>query len=271
MINFLIIGDIIGRPGRHILERGLSKIRAEKQVDVLLVNGENVAGGFGLTVKTYSYLVDRLGVDGITLGNHWHDKSEIDSLFQSKDSKLIVPYNAKGTADLKYGVGFRVFRSSGSGIEYVVMNVLGRVFMNPETRSSFESVTEMLSFSEVEKVPIRLIDVHAEATSEKQGLGFYFAPVCSVIYGTHSHVPTCDERILEKRCGFITDIGMTGGYDSVIGMKKSKAIDRMLNGVHNKLEPAKKDGWLCGLYCSVDESGVCRSVERLQLRMDDLD
>ena len=267
MINFLIIGDVIGRPGRNFLTEGLSILRSQKKIDALLVNGENLAGGFGITRKTYSYLVDKLGVDVITLGNHWHDKPEVEDLVELEGSRLVVPYNAKNIKDnTKPGIGYKVFKT-GDGISYVVMNILGKVFMNPETRSPFESVDKMFEDPQVQNNPIRLLDVHAEATSEKQGIGFHYAPVCSVIYGTHSHVPTSDERILEDHAGFITDIGMTGGYDSVIGMKKSKALERMIAGTHNKLEPSKKDGWLCALYCSVEEDGRCSGIERIQLRM----
>ncbi len=270
MINFLVIGDVIGRPGRNILTEGLSILRSQKKIDILLVNGENVAGGFGITRKTYSYLVDKLGVDVITLGNHWHDKPEVDELTSLEDSRLVVPYNAKGIKEgVSAGVGYRIF-TTRQGLQYVVMNVLGKVFMNPETRSPFESVELMLQDPVVQKVAIKLLDVHAEATSEKQGMGFYFASRCSIIYGTHSHVPTSDERILEDHAGFITDIGMTGGYDSVIGMKKSRAIERMLSGTHNKLEPSKKDGWLCALYCSVEEDGRCSKIERIQMRLSNL-
>lgn len=263
--NFCLIGDVIGRPGRGVLEQGLLRIRQDYPVDVVVVNGENLAGGFGITKKTYNSLVSRLGIDVITSGNHWHDKPEVDDILKLEDSRLVVPLNVKG-ARSEPGFGFRVFQTQ-AGISYVVINVVGRVFMNQEVISPFEAMEQILQNPVVQKIPIRLVDMHAEATSEKQGVGFYFASMCSVIYGTHSHVPTCDERIIEDHAGFITDIGMCGAYDSVIGMKKSHAIERMIKGVRNKLEPAKKEGWICALLCAVNEQGVCTNIQRIQIRL----
>lgn len=263
MIKIIGIGDVIGRPGRIALEAGLKKVRETHDVDFVVVNGENAAGGFGLTRKIFDQFIDTLGVDCVTTGNHWMDKREIYDFLDH--DRLVLPANMGNVDDTKQG--WRIIRTK-KGVAIAVVNLLGKVFMQGENRSPYDAVEKML-----DRVPpnvkIRLIDIHAEATSEKQGIAQLLAGKASVVYGTHSHVPTADERILKNYTGFVTDLGMTGPYDSVIGMDSQAAIKRMRTGERKNFEPAKGDLWFYACLFEVDEiSGACTRVERLRFPVD---
>ncbi|MCX6125780.1 MAG: TIGR00282 family metallophosphoesterase [Proteobacteria bacterium] len=257
--HILAVGDVMGRPGREALEKGLSRVRAERQIDFVIVNGENAAGGFGLTRKIFDQFIDDLGVDCVTTGNHWMDKKEI---YQFLDhDRLVVPANMSNVDDLKQG--WRLVRSK-SGVQVAVINLIGKVFMKGENRSPYDGAERMLD-RVPSNVKIRVVDIHAEATSEKQGVAQLLAGKISVIYGTHSHVPTADERILKGFTGFVTDLGMTGPYDSVIGIDSQAAIRRMRTGEKKDFEPAKGDPWFYGCVFQIDENlGACVKVERLR-------
>lgn len=257
--NILAVGDVMGRPGRDALEFGLKRVRAERQIDFIIVNGENAAGGFGLTRKIFDQFTNEFGVDCVTTGNHWMDKKEIYDFLDH--DRLVVPANMSNVDDMKQG--WRLVRSK-SGVSVAVVNLIGKIFMKGENRSPYDAAEKML-----ERVPsyvkVRVVDIHAEATSEKQGLAQLLAGKISVIYGTHSHVPTADERILKKHTGFVTDLGMTGPYDSVIGIDSQAAIRRMRTGEKKNFEPAKLDPWFYACVFEIDEnSGVCNRVERLR-------
>lgn len=256
--NVLAVGDVMGRPGRDALEAGLLKVRAEHQVDFVIVNGENAAGGFGLTRKIFDHFIEKLDIDCVTTGNHWMDKREI---YQFLDhGRLVVPANMSNVDDITQGS--RIIRSK-TGVSVAVVNLIGKVFMKGENRCPFDGAERML-----ERLPshvkVRVIDIHAEATSEKQAVAQHLAGKISVLYGTHSHVPTADERLL-KTTGFVTDLGMTGPYDSVIGIDAQAAIRRMRTGEKKNFEPAKNDLWFYACLFKVDEnSGACQAVERLR-------
>jgi metallophosphoesterase (TIGR00282 family) len=260
MTRILAIGDVMGKAGRRALERLLPRARAELQPDIVLLNGENAAGGFGLTEKIYQGFVTGLGVDCVTMGNHWHDKREIYDFLPRAD-RLVLPANM-GNVE-REASGLRVLTAK-NGVQFAVINLIGRAFMQEGNRDPFKAVDKLLG--EVPAaVKLRIVDVHAEATSEKQGLAWYLCGRVSVVYGTHSHVPAADERILGGKTGFVTDIGMTGGYDSVIGIRKEAAIQRLLTGEKKKFEPATDDPWLCALVADVDDAtGVCTRVQRLR-------
>jgi len=262
-VFILAVGDVMGRPGRTALESGLAKVRASRQVDFVIVNGENAAGGFGLTRKIFDHFVDHLGIDCVTTGNHWMDKKEIYQFLDHE--RLVVPANMSNVDDIKQGL--RVIRSR-SGVSIAVVNLLGKVFMKGENRCPYDSALRMLERVS-SQTKIRVIDFHAEATSEKQGLGQFLAGQVSLVYGTHSHVPTADERILKKTTGFVTDLGMTGPYDSVIGIDSEAAIRRMRTGEKRNFEPAKHDLWFYGCLFEVDHvTGACLSVERLRFSIE---
>lgn len=258
MTRILAIGDVMGKPGRRCLESLLGKARAKFQPDIVIANGENAAGGFGLTEKVYEQMIGGFGIDCVMMGNHWHDKREIYE-YGPKAERLVLPANM-GNVE-REEAGLKIL-TSASGVSFAAINLIGKAFMQNDNRSPFSAVDRLLAHIPAH-VRIRVVDMHAEATSEKQGLGWHLAGRVSLVYGTHSHVPTADERILDGKTGFITDIGMTGGYDSVIGIRKDAAIHRLLTGEKKKFEPATGDPWLCFIVADIDDdTGHCRSILR---------
>lgn len=260
MTTILAIGDIMGKAGRRCLDLMLDQAREKWSPDFVVVNGENAAGGFGLTKKIYVQFTERFGIDCVTMGNHWHDKREIYDYFPTTD-RMVLPANMVNVESDDDGL--RIITSK-SGKRYAVMNLIGKAFMKGENRCPFETVDRLIS-----KIPhnikMRILDIHAEATSEKQGLANYVSGRVSLVYGTHSHVPTADERIIDGKTGYLTDLGMTGGYDSVIGINKESAILRMMTGERKKFEPATGDPWMTGVIAQVDEkTGQCQKIERFR-------
>lgn len=258
MIRVLAAGDVIGKPGRKALAKLLPLARETFQPDIVIVNGENAAGGFGLTKKIYDQFTQTFGVDCVTMGNHWHDKPEIHQ-FSKVAERLVLPANMMNVSD--NALAYRVLESK-NGTPFAVINLIGRAFMHPDNRDFFEPLDEILN-----KLPaqckIRIVDFHAEATSEKQALGHYLKGRASLVYGTHSHVPTADERIFEGGTGYTTDLGMTGPYDSVIGIRADSALLRMKSGERKRFEPATHDLWFCFILADIDPAtGKCLKIER---------
>lgn len=261
MKRIVAIGDVMGKSGRRCLENYLPRLRAEFSPNIVIVNGENAAGGLGLTKKIYDRWSDTLGIDAITMGNHWHDKREIYN-FMDQANRMVLPANMANVSDPMRGLC--ILESQVGGTPFAVINLIGKAFMYGENRCPFEAV-DMLLRRVPEHIKIRIIDIHAEASSEKQGLAQYLAGRASLIYGTHTHCPTADERIFAKYTGYTTDIGMTGPYDSVIGVKKEAAIHRLRTGEKRKFEPASSDPWLCAIIADIDEeTGACRKIQRVR-------
>lgn len=260
MTRVLAIGDVMGKPGRRCLEVLLPRAREIYKPDVVIVNGENAAGGFGLTEKIYTQFVDTLGIDAVSMGNHWHDKREIMG-FMDRAENLVLPANMSNVD--KEIRGLRVI-TARNGTRFALINLIGKAFMHGENRCPFRTVDRLL-MEVPSAVRVRIVDMHAEATSEKQGMGWYLAGRVSLVYGTHSHVPAADERILEGKTGFVTDIGMTGPYGSVIGIRKDAAIHRLLTGEKKKFEPGSDDPWMTGVVADVDpSSGMCQAITRFR-------
>ncbi len=206
-MKVLVVGDVIGRPGRKALEKGLKRVRQMHSIDFLIVNAENLAGGFGLTHKLYDELIDHFGVDAVTMGNHWQSKKEILSYYKNAN-RLVLPANAGNLGDET--LGLKIIKSQSNGQQVAVINLIGQLFMHPDNKSPFTACERLLARIP-EEVKIRLLDFHGEATSEKQAVAWHFAKRLSCLYGTHSHVPTADERVLEDYTGFVSDLGATGG------------------------------------------------------------
>ena len=260
MIRILAFGDVVGKPGRKALAQALPTIKAELKPDFIIANGENAAGGFGITPKIHQYLTDTLGLNCITTGNHWADKREIYTIIDNQEN-LLIPANM-GNVD-KESKGLFLTKIKNTPI--AIINAIGTVFMHSENRNPFQTVHRLL-----DQVPpstkVRIIDFHAEATSEKQALAYHLQGQISLFYGTHTHVPTADERILKSGTGYISDIGMTGSYDSVIGMDAEAALNRFLTGTKQRLSPATKNCWVSYIYADIDEkSGKCLSINRKRL------
>ncbi len=257
-MRILFISDIVGSPGRELVARNLPAIVSEHAVDLVIANGENAASGFGITPK----LADEIfaaGVEVITGGNHSWDRKEILD-YIPHEPRLLRPANFPAGAP---GRGLYLGTSRG-GVRYAVLNLQGRVFM-AALDCPFKTADQELA-----RVPpgvkIVLVDMHAEATSEKQAMGWYLDGRVSAVVGTHTHVPTADERVLPNGTAFITDVGMTGPHESVIGMDRSAMIRRFLDALPGKFEVAAGDPRLNAVIVDVDEAtGRARGISRLRV------
>jgi 2',3'-cyclic-nucleotide 2'-phosphodiesterase len=257
-VKLLFIGDIIGKPGREALSRELHRIVDRHRVDLVIANGENAAGGFGLTAETAQELF-KCGVQMITSGNHIWDKK--DSLeYIKREERIVRPANyPEGTP----GRGATLVSTPG-GIKIGILNLEGRVFMN-NLDCPFRCADREIAKLK-EETPIIFVDFHAEATSEKVSLGWYLDGRVSAVVGTHTHVQTADERILTAGTAYMTDAGMTGSFDSVIGVRKEDAIEKFITQRPAKFEVAKKDIRINGVVIEVDEkSGLALSIERINI------
>ena len=255
-VKILFIGDLIGKPGRQALSRELDRLVDRHAVDLVIANGENAAGGFGLTQETARELFD-MGVHCITSGNHIWDKKEQVPLVLA-DRRILRPANyPEGTV----GVGRAVFTTPG-GIKVAVLNLEGRIYMK-NLECPFRAADREIELLKQE-TPIVFVDFHAEATSEKAALGWYLDGRVSALIGTHTHVQTADERILTKGTAYMSDAGMTGSFDSVIGIGKEEAIQKFLTQLPVKFEIPKKDLRINGVVIGVDEqNGRAVSIERI--------
>lgn len=256
--KLLFIGDIIGKPGRQVLSRELHRLVDRYLVDLVIANGENAAGGFGLTEEVAQELY-KMGVHLITSGNHIWDKKESVG-FINKCAALLRPANyPEGTP----GSGSAIVSTPG-GTKVAVVNLEGRVFMNNLDCPFRSADREIAKVREV--TPVILVDFHAEASSEKGAMGWYLDGRVSAVVGTHTHVQTADERILAEGTAYITDAGMTGAFDSVIGMRKEEAIQKFLTQLPTKFEVAKKDLRLNAVLIVIDEqTGKALSIDRINI------
>lgn len=255
-VKLLFIGDIVGRPGRQALSRQLDRLIDRHYIDLVVVNGENASGGFGLTADTAKELFG-LGVHGITSGNHIWDKKEQIPVVLS-NPRIIRPANyPEGAA----GRGSMVLTTPG-GIKVGVINLEGRIYMK-NLECPFRTAEREIQAIRQETSVI-LVDFHAEATSEKSALGWYLDGKVSAVVGTHTHVQTADERLLTQGTAYISDVGMTGSFDSVIGIGKDEAIRKFLTQLPVKFEIPKKDIRLNGVVIEIDEiNGKALSIERV--------
>ncbi len=255
-MKLLFVGDVVGKPGRKAVRALLPGLVDRHRADYVVVNVENAAGGFGITPAVLAEL-DELPVDCFTSGNHIWDKRDGLELLAS-EPRLLRPANYPAGNP---GGGLYVGETA-AGIRVATINLEGRVFMNA-LESPFTTADRLLEGLGPE-VKVVLVDFHAEATSEKQALGHYLDGRVSAVVGTHTHVPTADERILPGGTAFLTDVGMTGPYESVIGMRYEKVLHRFLKQTPGPFEVAKRDPRLAAVVVDVDETtGRARSVERL--------
>jgi hypothetical protein len=257
-LRILFLADVVGAPGRGALESRLPALRSELRIDVCVANGENAADGIGITPR----LADRLhamGVDAITLGNHAFRRSEIGPYLESSD-RIVRPANLSKHSP---GTGL-TFVPAGDGARLAVLNVLGSLFLHPAT-SMFEIVDELVETARAE-TPLVLVDCHAEATSEKAALARWLDGKVTAVVGTHTHVQTSDARVLPRGTAFITDAGMTGPHDSVIGVEADLALKRMRTGLPVRFETAQGDVRIEGAVIECDsESGRASSIESLRV------
>lgn len=263
-MRILFVGDVFGQAGRRIVAEHLPPLVDRRNVDLVVVNGENAAGGFGLTPAIAEDLFD-LGAHVITTGNHVWDKREIIEYMQSvpadsqeRARRVLRPANyVAGTP------GYGVYEGRlSSGQTYAVVNLQGRVFMANHD-DPFRVADEIINKI---KAKVILVDFHAEATSEKVALGWYLDGRVTLVIGTHTHVPTADQRILPGGTAYQTDVGMSGPFDSVIGVEKELVLARFLSGMPGKFEAAKGDPRMCASLIECDGvTGRASSIERLML------
>jgi len=260
-LRLLFIGDIVGSPGRKIVEDRLADILTDQRIDLCVANGENSASGFGITPRLAEELF-AAGVEVLTGGNHIWDRKEILDYFPHQP-RLLRPANFPNGAP---GCGLFV-GSAKNGVAYAVLNLQGRTFMAP-LEDPFHTARCQLA-----KIPpdvkVILVDMHAEATSEKQAMGWFLDGKVSAVLGTHTHVPTADNHVLPGGTAYITDVGMTGPHDSIIGMEKTAIIQRFLDSLPARFSVAEGDIQMNTVLLDVDEStGRARSINRLNFRLD---
>jgi 2',3'-cyclic-nucleotide 2'-phosphodiesterase len=260
-MNVLMIADVVARPGRRAVLNRIQDIREQYNIDIATMNAENVAGGFSITPAIADEFFQN-GIDLMTSGNHIFDKQEIIPYIQ-KNARILRPANyPPGTP------GEGLFVGEIRGFKIAVLNLLGRVFM-PPVDDPFR-VAEQCVKSIPEDVKIRLIDMHCEATSEKYAMGWFLNGRVSAVVGSHTHVQTADERILDGGTAYITDIGMTGSYAGVIGMEKTDVIQRFTKFPARRAEHSKGDVWICAVVIDIDEqTGKARNITRLRLEHND--
>jgi metallophosphoesterase (TIGR00282 family) len=260
-MRILFVGDVVGRSGRVAVLERLPGLIKDWKLDLVVVNGENAAGGFGITETIYNELVDA-GADAITLGNHAWDQREA-LVFIERAPRLVRPVNyPKGTP----GRGAALVEAK-NGARALVINAMGRIFMDA-LDDPFAAIERELSACPLKSgADVIVLDMHCEATSEKQSMGYFVDGRVSLMVGTHTHAPTADHRIMPGKTAFVSDVGMTGDFDSVIGMGKDEPLNRFLRKIATaKFEPANGPATLCGLAVETDDAtGLAAKVGAVRL------
>lgn len=263
-MNILFVGDIFGSAGRRIVREHLDHVCEAHNVELLIINAENAAGGFGVTPQIAEELFD-MGADVLTTGNHVWDKRELIEYMnsapadsQERARRVLRP------ANFERGVpGYGVFEGkTQNGTEFAVVNLMGKVFMNG-TNNPFLAANEILSAI---KAKVIVVDFHGEATSEKVAMGWHLDGRVTAVLGTHTHVPTADERVLPGGTAYQTDVGMSGPYDSVIGVERDLVLHRFLTGMPGKFEAAKANPKMCAALIKCEPlTGRATSIQRIML------
>lgn len=257
-MRILLIGDIVGKPGRKIVTQALPGLRLRERLDFVVANGENSADGSGITPAIYRALL-RSGVDCVTLGDHIYRRQEIAETLR-KETNVVKPANYPAEAPGRDHAMVKTAR----GVTVAVISLIGRVFMKP-VDCPFQAVDRVLA-TVPEDVKIRIVDVHAEATSDKQLLGRYLDGRVSAVLGTHTHVPTADECLLPGGTAFQCDVGMTGPYDSIIGRRIDRVMQTTITFEPTHFDVAEGDVRLCGTLVEIDEStGQASAIRRIRI------
>ena len=260
LLKILAVGDVVGKPGRKAC-REVPALREELELDFVVVNGENAAGGAGVTPPVVEELLAS-GADVVTTGDHVYKNKEIFDIIGTEE-RLLTPANVSRSAKSR---GWGVYEASG--VPVGVLNLLGRTYMKGLYDNPFEAVDEIVERLS-ERAKVILLDFHAEATSEKVSMGWHLDGKVSVVFGTHTHVQTADERVLPGGTAYITDIGMTGPHDSVLGRRTERVLQYLTTGMPARFDVAKGEVRLSGAVFTVDaETGRAVSVERLQRKLE---
>jgi metallophosphoesterase (TIGR00282 family) len=261
-MRVLYIGDVVGQPGRRALHQKLESVIDRDRIDFTIVNVENAAGGFGVTEAIMEEL-SRLPINAYTSGNHIWDKKDFVDNYDHYDH-VIRPANYPAGNP---GKG-KVVRQTAAGINVAVLQLMGNVFMPPCDNPFHCADRELKEIGS--EIKVIIVDIHGEASSEKQAMGRYLDGRVSAVVGTHTHVPTADERILPNGTAYQTDVGMSGAYDSVIGFRPEEALHRFLFNTPRKLEVAKRDVRLSGAMIEIDETtGRASAITRVHERLDE--
>jgi 2',3'-cyclic-nucleotide 2'-phosphodiesterase len=254
----LVIGDIVGKPGRRALAVALPKLLAERSIDVVIANAENAAGGSGINGPIVEEL-RTLGVDVITMGDHIYRKKEVVPVLVESD-RILRPANLAPEA---VGRGYTIVESQ-SGFKFAVISLLGRTFMKPAD-CPFHAVDRIMA--EIgDQTHLVFLDMHAEATSDKVAMGWHLDGRATGVFGTHTHIQTADERVLPKGTAYITDLGMTGPYDSVLGRRKEKVLSALITSMPTFFDVATGDLRVCGALITADtQTGRATAIERVMI------
>ena len=258
-MRVLIIGDVFARPGRIAVLERIQDLREQYRIDLAVMNCENVVHGSSVTEDAGEQLF-RAGIDAMTGGNHSFDKAE-SGIYYNKQPRVLRPANYPPGSP---GNGVYVGETK-SGVKFALLNFIGRVFMTPIVSDPFGAADAALADLPAD-VKVRIVDFHAEATSEKCAFGWHLAGRASIVYGTHTHIPTADERILPGGTAYVTDVGLTGSYAGAIGMNAAEVITKFTRVPAKRATHADGDVWICALVVDVDEeSGHATNIERLRL------
>lgn len=258
-MRLLFIGDIVGRPGKHACSQLVPRLIGERQLGCVIANAENIAAGSGITPQMFTKL-RHYGIDCCTLGDHIYRRREIVASLESSD-RIVKPANLPAEAA---GKTYTVFEAR-DGVRVAVISLLGRTYMNMRADCPFHAADRVLE-ELADRAQVIVVDFHAEATSEKIAMGWHLNGRVSAMFGTHTHIPTADERILPGGTAYITDVGMTGPYDSVLGRDKDAVLQSMITAMPFPYAVASGDPRLCGALVDVDPAtGLARSIERICL------
>jgi len=257
-LRILCLGDIVGRPGRQVVHQRLPGLIREHNVDLVIANAENIAGGSGITTNLF-HKIRSYGIDVVTLGDHVYKKADILPTLQTSE-RIVRPANLAANA---VGRSFTVV-TTNSGISVAVFCVLGRIFMNLPSDDPFAAADRVLN-QLPRHVKVCVCDIHAEASSEKVAMGHWLDGRCSLMFGTHTHIPTADAKILPGGSAFISDLGMCGPYDSVLGRRKDRVVKFMTTNMPQPFDVATGDVRLCGALAEIDpDTGRALSIQRIE-------
>lgn len=263
IVNILLIGDIVGKPGKKVVQQAVKELRASEAIDLVIANAENAAGGSGLTPKIFDELVEA-GVDCITMGDHVYRQWSIEAVLQ-RETNIVKPANFPAAAP---GADFSVVKAA-NGVDVLVFSLLGRLFMRP-VDCPWTRADRLLNETFPSNVPVRILDFHAEATSEKQLMGRYLDGRVTAVLGTHTHVPTADEQILPGGTAFQSDVGMTGPHESILGRDIDRVMHTTVSFRPSYFHVAKKDVRLNGTLVTVNPaSGKAIAIRRIVARYEE--
>jgi len=262
-INILCIGDVVGRPGRTMLADHLGNLIVEHDVDFVVCNAENAAGGSGLTPQIFGKL-QRYGVDVVTLGDHVFRKHDIVATLQSSD-RIVRPANLSHRAA---GKCWTVVPTKSDSVRVGVTCILGQMYMGASD-SPWDAADRVLS-EMPQDVKVRIVDFHAEASSEKIAMGWYLDGRASIVFGTHTHIPTADWRVLPQGTAHVSDLGMTGPYDGVLGRRKDRVLSALTTSMPVRFDVSSEDPRISGVLVSVNcQTGRAESIRRIEVRQED--